>query len=711
MTSLYDVEAHLRPLLGLVMIVKDEAHGVVATLDTFLPWVDRVTILDTGSTDGTPDVLRDRLAQSGGWYGGLGAYTLHEEPFVDFATSRNRALDLHGETSVFTIMPDSDDRLVDGETLRTFLERRRVNTNYPAFNINVRMGDLSYYLPLVARTVAKRRYTGRVHEYSPESGVNLPASVKLCKHGHAQSLAISQQRWQRDALWLEEDLVADPTNHRNWFYLGQTYEYLGEPKKALAAYAKRLMLPDGWYEEGFEARFRYAKLLHQLGRCWGDVQQAFLECHQYNPQRAEPLYEIAKYHHGHDDHVLTYLFASAATDRKLPATTFFVDRAVYEWKAADLMTIAGFYLDAETVDRSRCRALLDHMVVNAPEDEQGRIRNNRAFYAQSADQTFAGVKIVDLAFTPPPNYHALNPSIHYNYADGVLRCVVRTVNYQIVNGQYLTPDDNIIFTRNFMLELADDLTVTWTIEMVESPQVKAISKTTYPVHGFEDCRLFYRNGLPYCSATVCDFAPVTDLGRREIVVMQLDPNTYEIVEVHPQRFAHLQEHQKNWMPFGPSPFELAQSFAPQSDPHFLYSVVPPVTITANTDALFQTREVLPRDRLRGGSQAIWVTDGVDSGYLCVVHDVTFSGKDRIYLHRFVLMQHDGTSLTVAKMSELFYFEQLGIEFCAGLTHVDGYTGNDDDRLIASFGVNDSQAKLAVFSLSAVLAGLSTKFVI
>jgi hypothetical protein len=39
-----------RPLLCLVMIVKDEAHTVGTTLDEILPYIDCFAILDTGST-------------------------------------------------------------------------------------------------------------------------------------------------------------------------------------------------------------------------------------------------------------------------------------------------------------------------------------------------------------------------------------------------------------------------------------------------------------------------------------------------------------------------------------------------------------------------------------------------------------------------------------------------------------------------------------
>ena len=44
-----------QPLIGLVMIVKNEAKRIVEVLASYRPYIDTWTILDTGSTDGTQD--------------------------------------------------------------------------------------------------------------------------------------------------------------------------------------------------------------------------------------------------------------------------------------------------------------------------------------------------------------------------------------------------------------------------------------------------------------------------------------------------------------------------------------------------------------------------------------------------------------------------------------------------------------------------------
>jgi glycosyltransferase involved in cell wall biosynthesis len=54
-----------RPLLALVMIVKDEAHTLPNTLIAVKPYLDWYFILDTGSKDGTPEAIVKTLGPNG----------------------------------------------------------------------------------------------------------------------------------------------------------------------------------------------------------------------------------------------------------------------------------------------------------------------------------------------------------------------------------------------------------------------------------------------------------------------------------------------------------------------------------------------------------------------------------------------------------------------------------------------------------------------
>src|SRR3990167_896173 len=102
----------MRPLLSLLMIVKDEAANVERTIASCAGIIDEWCIFDAGSTDGTQDVVRRALAGVTG--------VLHEGPRIsqkyadriDYAATRNVILDIHEHIvtpSVFTLFLNGDE--------------------------------------------------------------------------------------------------------------------------------------------------------------------------------------------------------------------------------------------------------------------------------------------------------------------------------------------------------------------------------------------------------------------------------------------------------------------------------------------------------------------------------------------------------------------------------------------------------------------------
>lgn len=170
-----------RPLLALVAMFKDEADSVRALMESVRVHVDQWVVLDTGSTDGTQAIVCDAMV-------GLPGEVVEREPILyqlkrgarvfDFASNRNRALDLAGnsERPVFTIFLSGHETLRGGEALRTFLEAHRDDED-GAYMVRVQSGNREFDYTRVLRVDAGWQYSGVIHELPEGPGGTMAAEL------------------------------------------------------------------------------------------------------------------------------------------------------------------------------------------------------------------------------------------------------------------------------------------------------------------------------------------------------------------------------------------------------------------------------------------------------------------------------------------------------------------------------------------------------
>ncbi|MRG98001.1 glycosyltransferase [Polyangium spumosum] len=364
-------------LLTLSMIVKDEAATIARTLRSVKPFVDRWVILDTGSTDGTQEVVRHEMSGVPG--------ELFEEPFVDFATTRNRALELAGTATEFVLWLDADDELENGQALRAFLEREREarGPSREAYYVRVALG-IHFDSPRIVRSHAGHRFRGVVHEVlthdeRPPPSIRVP-EVLIRHHRGEASAERSRRRWERDVGLLEKALAEDPADTRAAFYLAETLLWLGRYAEAEAAFARRISM-GGWAEEVFESYMGIARCGVGQNLPWPRVLTRWLDAHLAAPHRAEPLHAIAMHHDARKEHALTFLYARRGYELPLPVNDrLFVDEEVYTWKMADLVASSAYFLGEFAVGE----AAAQKAARARPDDE--RLQKNLVFYAERQRQ-------------------------------------------------------------------------------------------------------------------------------------------------------------------------------------------------------------------------------------------------------------------------------------------------------------------------------------
>lgn len=361
-------------LLTVAMMLKDEAHCIKKTIESLhvngLDFADRWVVLDTGSTDGTQDILRKELG---------GFLELYEEPFVNFSVSRNRCLDLCGQKTEYILMLSADEVVENPAVLRQFLSTRRHERGFQdeAYMVDVFFkGAMTYKSARVTRSWAKWRYVGATHEVLCRPGGNpdVPVVVGSRIVFEGDSKNEGSKKFERDVALLSRAVEENPSEGRSWFYLGMSYHWAGKPLQAIKSLDKRIAL-GGWKEEVFFARLTKARAACSLGISWSGCLELYLQAHAEAAHRAEPLADVAKHYHEAEDHASCVLFASRAFALPYPTKdVLFVEKAVYDWIVADYVAIHAYYIGELELGERAAR----HALKACPGDE--RMKANLAHY-------------------------------------------------------------------------------------------------------------------------------------------------------------------------------------------------------------------------------------------------------------------------------------------------------------------------------------------
>ncbi|MGH3563806.1 MAG: glycosyltransferase [Mycobacterium sp.] len=237
-----------RPAICLNMIVRNEAHIIREALDSVAPYISSWVIVDTGSNDGTQDLIRNHMA-------GLGIPgELYERPWHNFGHNRTEALNLAQGRGDYIWVMDADDIVVgtpDFTGLSADLYYLRLRQS----------GSFVYWRGVLFRDGLPWFYRGVVHEYpwcdDPHGAANLEGDYHI-ESRRVGARNLEPKKYARDRDLLLAEVAGNPEDARSVFYLAQSYRDLGDFRNARRWYARRAEMA-GFDQEAYVA-------MHQVVR-------------------------------------------------------------------------------------------------------------------------------------------------------------------------------------------------------------------------------------------------------------------------------------------------------------------------------------------------------------------------------------------------------------------------------------------------------------
>ena len=147
------------PALALCMIVRNESAVVLRCLESVRALVDYVLVEDTGSTDGTQQLIRDWLRQQH-----IPGEVI-DEPWRDFAWNRSHVaerLRARGEID-YALMIDADSRLVfeGAGDVPAF----KASLIHDVYDLEIRHGGARFQRAQLWSNRLPFRFRGILHEY------------------------------------------------------------------------------------------------------------------------------------------------------------------------------------------------------------------------------------------------------------------------------------------------------------------------------------------------------------------------------------------------------------------------------------------------------------------------------------------------------------------------------------------------------------------
>ncbi len=261
-----------RPRISLAMIVRDEAHQIKECLSPWIPVVDEIVVVDTGSKDDTA-----KIASS------LGAKVIYAEWRDSFAEARN--VSLENASGDWILWMDADDRIDSGQLDNFCNLMGRFPDAQSAYTMKVHStvsGSSTLEVSLDQVRLFPRqtgvRWKYRVYEQIipslHQAGLNLKRTNIEIQHTGYSDENVWKEKVRRNLRLLHMDLSEYPNDPFIFFNLGNAEIAAGKIDEGIMWYRRCIeTLPNG-----DPLSIRVSVFLAENYFKTGDIQRSLTTC-------------------------------------------------------------------------------------------------------------------------------------------------------------------------------------------------------------------------------------------------------------------------------------------------------------------------------------------------------------------------------------------------------------------------------------------------
>lgn len=345
--------------IGISQIMKNELHILPRWFETVSQIADHVTLVDTGSTDGSQDLARE-----------LGKKhniptDVYDRSFDSFCNSRNFAMQQAKDKTTMSMWIDIDEELqIDPK----IFDKQKLDKDIYMFTTYI--NNTKYTRNELWSNKKDFKWIGPVHEFivpfDDEVAKTLTSdlcqglSIKVNFDGNSWKENTDVNKKYKNHAKILEDFIDYEDRDPRWvFYCAQSWhdsatipnnkkENDERLRRSLKYYQERVSMLGGYYEERYYAQYRVGTIMRILEYPFTAVKEALLKAYNIDNTRGEPIRMIIEHYQVLGEWNLAYLYSKMAVNtfhkmNPYPKRVLFVDEPFYVWKSLELHAISCFY--------------------------------------------------------------------------------------------------------------------------------------------------------------------------------------------------------------------------------------------------------------------------------------------------------------------------------------------------------------------------------